>query len=101
LLRCPPENWPADLFSDDDREDHSGQWNSALTKTFEPRSNIAPTQQVLGIIQASSVAPCFLRLFRWGLVPYWANDLKIGASMINARSETVDQKPSFKVLLGF
>ncbi len=35
-------------------------------------------------------------MLRWGLVPHWATDLKIGASMINARSETVAEKPSFR-----
>jgi putative SOS response-associated peptidase YedK len=37
-----------------------------------------------------------LRMFRWGLVPFWAKDPSIGNKMINARSETVDAKPSFK-----
>lgn len=36
------------------------------------------------------------RMMRWGLVPHWANDLKIGVKMINARSETVFEKPAFR-----
>jgi putative SOS response-associated peptidase YedK len=33
---------------------------------------------------------------RWGLVPFWAKDLKVGYKMINAKAETVDEKPSFR-----
>ncbi|MEM7453549.1 MAG: SOS response-associated peptidase [Planctomycetota bacterium] len=60
-----------------------------------PRYNIAPTQDVLTIRVADDgrqIAP----LMRWGLVPFWAKDLKIGARMINARGETVAEKPSFR-----
>jgi putative SOS response-associated peptidase YedK len=41
-----------------------------------------------------------VKLMRWGLVPSWAQDRAIGNQMINARCETLDQKPSFKQLLG-
>ena len=37
-----------------------------------------------------------MEMLRWGLIPSWANDLGIGARMINARSETVAEKPSFR-----
>ena len=40
-----------------------------------------------------------LALFRWGLIPFWAKDPSIGHKMINARAETVDEKPSFKTCL--
>jgi len=88
LLRCPPENWPADLLGGDDDA-------LQMPKLFEPRQNISPTQNVLAIT-ASVDGTRSLQAFRWGLVPPWADDLKIGASMINARSETVDEKPSFR-----
>jgi len=55
--------------------------------------NVAPTQQGL-VITGSK--PEQLSLFRWGLVPFWAKDLKIGARMINARSEGIEDKPSFR-----
>ena len=60
---------------------------------FEPRYNIAPSQR-LPII--SSDAPKELKLYRWGLVPFWAKDPKIGYKMINARGETIAQKPAFR-----
>jgi len=59
-----------------------------------PRYNIAPTQPVLGLrAQAGQYEWSF---FRWGLVPSWSKDLKIGARLINARAETVREKPSFR-----
>ncbi|SFL35253.1 Putative SOS response-associated peptidase YedK [Gracilibacillus orientalis] len=68
----------------------------ALTE-FEPSYNIAPTQQVLSIVGTKEGRKS--GYLQWGLVPSWAKDLKIGSKMINARSETVDEKPSFKRLL--
>ena len=60
-----------------------------------PRYNICPTQPVLCVRQSSSGENESVHL-RWGLVPFWAKDLKMGARMINARSETVATKPSFR-----
>jgi len=56
--------------------------------------NVAPTQQVLAIarVDGSNV----LDKYHWGLVPFWAKDTSIGYKMINARSETVAKKPSFR-----
>ncbi|MCR2822613.1 SOS response-associated peptidase [Lederbergia panacisoli] len=61
------------------------------------RYNIAPSQNVLAIIRSS--AGNKIGMLKWGLVPSWAKDPKIGYKMINARAETIDQKPSFKTLL--
>ncbi len=60
---------------------------------LQPRYNIAPTQQVAVI---SDRDPKSLSFMKWGLVPSWAKDPKIGNRMINARSETVAEKPSFR-----
>jgi putative SOS response-associated peptidase YedK len=60
-----------------------------------PRFNIAPSQQVAVVRQDASGA-MVLSLLRWGLVPSWAKDINIGYKMINARSETVHEKPSFR-----
>ena len=60
----------------------------------EPRHNICPTQDVLAVRQPDSVPEA--AMLRWGLVPFWAKELKIGNRMINARSETVFEKPAFR-----
>lgn len=59
--------------------------------------NIAPTQQVPAVAQFD--AALTLALFSWGLVPSWAKDPAIGTRMINARVETVAEKPSFRSAL--
>lgn len=58
-----------------------------------PRYNIAPTQ-MLGVVRQNG-GRTFTPM-RWGLIPTWAKDPKIGNSLINARSETVAEKPSFR-----
>ncbi|WP_164102974.1 SOS response-associated peptidase [Candidatus Laterigemmans baculatus] len=63
---------------------------------WQPRYNIAPTQSILCVLQPEVGQPRQLSLFRWGLVPSWADDVKIGNRMINARSETAAEKPSFR-----
>jgi putative SOS response-associated peptidase YedK len=61
---------------------------------FSPRYNVAPTQQVLAIrLQDGKRQSSFLH---WGLIPSWADDPSIGNRMINARAETVADKPSFR-----
>ena len=63
---------------------------------WEPRYNIAPSQNV-GIIRQDRAKPeRHLSLARWGLIPYWAKDPSIGYKLINARSETVTSKPAFR-----
>ena len=61
-----------------------------------PSFNIAPTQMVPVI---TSEEPDRIHLFRWGLIPFWAKDKSIGAKMINARAETLLEKPSFRTLV--
>jgi putative SOS response-associated peptidase YedK len=62
---------------------------------LEPRFNIAPTQNV-PIVRCGDRGERECSMLRWGLVPSWAKDEKIGARMINARSETAAEKPSFR-----
>jgi putative SOS response-associated peptidase YedK len=64
-------------------------------RKLAPRFNIAPTQTI-PIVRAGREAGRECSLVRWGLVPSWAKDEKIGARMINARGETVAEKPSFR-----
>jgi putative SOS response-associated peptidase YedK len=63
---------------------------------WEPRYNIAPSQDV-GIIRQGQAKPeRRFSLARWGLIPYWAKDPGIGNKTINARAETVVSKPAFR-----
>jgi putative SOS response-associated peptidase YedK len=63
---------------------------------LQPRYNIAPTQTVPVVRQRPHGAGRELALARWGLIPSWAKDAKIGHSLINARSEGIASKPSFR-----
>lgn len=60
-----------------------------------PRANIAPTQDVAAVRLGDDGARHFVWL-RWGLVPAWAKDVSIASKMINARGETVVEKPAFR-----
>lgn len=60
-----------------------------------PRANIAPTQDVGAVRLGADGARHFVWL-RWGLIPAWAKDAAIGNKMINARAETVAEKPAFR-----
>lgn len=60
---------------------------------YLPRYNIAPTQNVLAVMNDEARAA---RLLRWGLVPSWAKEVGGERQMINARAETLSQKPSFR-----
>ena len=60
---------------------------------FQPRYNIAPGQNVAVV---TSNEKRDIQMMRWGLIPYWAKDMSIGYKLINARSETIHEKPSFK-----
>jgi putative SOS response-associated peptidase YedK len=61
----------------------------------EPRYNIAPTQFVAAVRDDEEMQRELVML-RWGLVPFWAKDPAIGNRMINARAETVAEKPSYR-----
>lgn len=67
---------------------------SELARQLEPQYNWAPTQ--LGVVVREGPAGRELVPLRWGLIPSWAKDAKIGAQCINARVETVHEKPSFR-----
>lgn len=61
---------------------------------FLPNYNTAPTHQIPTVLNFETVNT--MATFSWGLVPTWAKDPGIGSKMINARSETVSEKPSFR-----
>jgi len=57
--------------------------------------NVAPTNDIYGVVAGLDGEPV-LRVFHWGLIPVWAKEAKVGQKMINARSETVAEKPAYK-----
>ncbi|MDQ0175607.1 SOS response-associated peptidase [Bacillus chungangensis] len=61
---------------------------------YSPNYNVAPSQSVLAVINDGTNNR--LGYLRWGLIPPWANDPKIGYNMINARAETLAEKPSYR-----
>jgi putative SOS response-associated peptidase YedK len=76
---------PADFQQEFDLGKMPGEW--------KPRYNVAPTQDVPVVkdIQTREV-----EMMHWGLIPFWAKEKDIGARMINARSETLSEKPAFR-----
>lgn len=66
---------------------------SALPGDFRPRYNIAPGQDILAVVRDKANR---LVSFRWGLIPAWSKDPSIGNRMINARAETLSEKPAFR-----
>lgn len=69
--------------------------NIEFRPNFESRFNIAPTQNV-PVVRASDAGERELAMLRWGLIPSWSKEASMGAKLINARSETVAEKPSFR-----
>ena len=61
--------------------------------SYDPGYNIAPTESVLTVKNVEGREAAFMK---WGLIPFWAKDPKIGSRMINARAETVAEKPAFR-----
>lgn len=70
---------------------------SHTSADLSPSYNIAPTHRIAVVVQRQGSNS--LELMRWGLVPAWSKDMKMGSKMINARAETIADKPSFKRLL--
>lgn len=75
---------------------HSNRLAADLPADVTPRYNIAQTQSILVLLQREGEAePDYARL-RWGLVPSWADDVSMGNRLLNARSEGIEAKPSFR-----
>jgi putative SOS response-associated peptidase YedK len=73
---------------------HATLWRDA--DLYLPSFNLAPTQNAVVLLDGGSRE---LSLMRWGLIPRWSKDQKTGAPLINARLETIHQKPSFRSLV--
>lgn len=70
------------------------EFKVAEVPDLEDRYNIAPTQEILGVLESADGRE--MKFFKWGLIPSWAKDAAMGARLINARSETVTEKPAFR-----
>src|SRR5260370_22269239 len=66
------------------------------TPNFAPNWNVAPTDPLPIVRYDAEEGQRSLDIMRWGMIPYWAKDLKIGYSTINARAEEVETKPAFR-----
>jgi len=77
---------------------HVDQWNPE--QVLAPNYNVAPTDEVWAVLEAADretgAVERQLRPLRWGLVPFWAKSPNVGAKMINARVETVHEKPAYR-----
>ena len=65
-----------------------------VSASFTPSRNVSPGQHIPAVIRSDDKN--ILTPFLWGLIPFWAKDPSTGAKLINARAETVNEKPSFK-----
>ena len=74
----------------------STEFSVPITFKLTPRYNVAPSQPVLAVRVSPETKKRDASWFRWGLVPRWAKDDSIGYGMINARAETVTEKPGFR-----
>ncbi len=88
LNMCGRYTLTADLGELMRRFEFDGDWLS-----FEAAFNIAPTQDVLTVVGGEARRGGYMR---WGLIPRCANDISVGSRMINARAETVAEKPAFR-----
>ena len=66
------------------------------TPNFPPSWNVAPTDTLPVVRYDTKAGERSLDLLRWGLVPYWAKDLKVGFANINAKAEGIETKPAFR-----
>ena len=78
----------ADLGELAKRHEFDGDWLA-----FDSKYDFAPTQEVLTVVGGENRRAGYMR---WGLIPHWAKNASIGSRMINARAETVAQKPAFR-----
>ena len=74
-------------------EEIEKRFNVEVPEAYQPRYNAAPTQ-ILPVI--TNQQPDGISFFHWGLIPSWAKDKSISSKLINARSETITEKASFR-----
>lgn len=82
------------FYLDVPKEKLKGHFHYENAPNLQPRFNIAPSQDIAAVRDTDSGRE--LVLLHWGLIPHWAKEEKTGYRMINARAETVEQKPAFR-----
>jgi len=76
-------------------EPYAELFSASVGILLHPNYNIAPSQQIVAC-RRSEMGWRELRLLRWGLLPHWAKEPKTSYSLINARAETVANKPAYR-----
>lgn len=87
---------PVEVIADLFEISRNPQMSEAPLPEIGPRYNLAPTQEIPVALVREPGAPRTLELLRWGLIPYWAKEPSIGNRMINARAESVAEKPAYR-----
>ncbi len=95
-LKTPVNHWITNLFPQ--FAEHVTEMTANISQTAS-RYNIAPTQEILVMPQCISGSVPKMETMRWGLVPAWADSLTSGYTLINARSESLAEKPTYKQAL--
>jgi len=85
-------------FTSSQRREAIGErFEVAVPETYQERFNLAPAQRALIIRERDDAREAVMA--KWGLLPHWAKDSKIAFKMINARAETLTEKPAYRGLL--
>jgi putative SOS response-associated peptidase YedK len=79
------------------REAIGERFEVAVPETYQHRFNLAPQQQALIVRERDDAREAVMA--KWGLLPHWAKDSKVAFKMINARAETLTEKPAYRSLL--
>jgi len=86
-------------FTSSQRREAIGErFEVAVPETYSERYNLAPQQRALIVREHDDVREAVMA--KWGLLPFWAKDAKIAFKMINARAETLTEKPAYRSLIG-
>jgi putative SOS response-associated peptidase YedK len=80
------------------RETIGERFEVAVPETYQHRFNLAPRQRTLIVREREAARKAVMA--KWGLLPHWAKDSKIAFKMINARAETLTEKPAYRTLIG-
>jgi putative SOS response-associated peptidase YedK len=86
-------------FTSSQRREAIGErFEVAVPETYQHRFNLAPQQRALIVRERDTEREAVMA--KWGLLPHWAKDSKIAFKMINARAETLTEKPAYRSLIG-